>query len=57
MNGSAVHAISGMVSLPMQQPNASYTVTWYSTTTDQPTSTHASTRFAPQLGKPWTRAH
>ena len=39
MNGSAVPAVSGMVSLPMQQPNASYTMTWYSTTTDQPTST------------------
>jgi hypothetical protein len=35
--------VSGTVSIGMQRPNASYTVTWYDTTTGQPRSTQTLT--------------
>jgi len=39
VDGRAIPAESGTVSLAMQRGNAAYTVTWYDTQTGQPTST------------------
>jgi hypothetical protein len=39
VNGAAVAPVNGVVTVALQRPNASYTVTWYNTQTGQPTST------------------
>jgi hypothetical protein len=43
VDGQSIPAVSGTVSIAMQAPGATYSVTWYDTTTGQPskTETHA----------------
>jgi hypothetical protein len=39
VDGKIIPAVAGSINIAMQQPNAAYTITWYSTETGQPIST------------------